>query len=118
MRDTLAMILAGGVGSRLNVLVRYRAKPAVAFGGIYRIIDFALSNVMNSGLNQVAVLTQYKPLSLMGHIGTGVAWDFTGRTLYPTKTETNSSAITTLSLCFSYAGQHSELSFILTYCYC
>jgi glucose-1-phosphate adenylyltransferase len=80
MRDTLAMILAGGVGSRLNVLVRYRAKPAVPFGGIYRIIDFALSNVMNSGLNQVAVLTQYKPLSLMGHIGTGVAWDFAGRT--------------------------------------
>jgi glucose-1-phosphate adenylyltransferase len=80
MRDTLAVILAGGVGSRLNVLVRYRAKPAVPFGGIYRIIDFALSNVMNSGLNQVAVLTQYKPLSLMGHIGTGVAWDFIGRT--------------------------------------
>jgi glucose-1-phosphate adenylyltransferase len=80
MRDTLAVILAGGVGSRLNVLVRYRAKPAVPFGGIYRIIDFVLSNVMNSGLNQVAVLTQYKPLSLMGHIGTGVAWDFAGRT--------------------------------------
>lgn len=80
MRDTLAVILAGGVGSRLNVLVRYRAKPAVPFGGIYRIIDFALSNVMNSGLNQVAVLTQYKPLSLMEHIGTGVAWDFVGRT--------------------------------------
>jgi glucose-1-phosphate adenylyltransferase len=80
MRDTLAVILAGGVGSRLNVLVRHRAKPAVPFGGIYRIIDFALSNVMNSGLNHVAVLTQYKPLSLMGHIGTGVAWDFVGRT--------------------------------------
>jgi glucose-1-phosphate adenylyltransferase len=80
MRDTLAVILAGGVGSRLNVLVRHRTKPAVPFGGIYRIIDFALSNVMNSGLNHVAVLTQYKPLSLMGHIGTGVAWDFVGRT--------------------------------------
>ena len=80
MRDTLAMILAGGVGSRLNVLVRHRAKPAVPFGGIYRIIDFALSNVMNSGLSQVAVLTQYKPLSLMSHIGTGAAWDFVGRT--------------------------------------
>jgi len=80
MRDTLAMILAGGVGSRLNVLVRHRAKPAVPFGGIYRIIDFALSNVMNSGLSQVAVLTQYKPLSLMSHIGTGTAWDFVGRT--------------------------------------
>ncbi|MFO8240428.1 MAG: glucose-1-phosphate adenylyltransferase family protein [Dissulfuribacterales bacterium] len=80
MRDTLAVILAGGAGSRLNVLVRHRAKPAVPFGGIYRIIDFALSNVMNSGLNHVAVLTQYKPLSLMDHIGTGVAWDFAGRT--------------------------------------
>ena len=80
MRDTLAMILAGGVGSRLNVLVRHRAKPAVPFGGIYRIIDFALSNVMNSGLGQAAVLTQYKPLSLMKHIGTGTAWDFMGRT--------------------------------------
>jgi glucose-1-phosphate adenylyltransferase len=80
MRDTLAMILAGGVGSRLNILVRHRAKPAVPFGGIYRIIDFALSNVMNSGLNQVAILTQYKPLSLMEHVGTGAAWDFVGRT--------------------------------------
>jgi glucose-1-phosphate adenylyltransferase len=79
MRDTLAMILAGGVGSRLNVLVRHRAKPAVPFGGIYRIIDFALSNVMNSGLSQVAVLTQYKPLSLMRHICNGAAWDFVGR---------------------------------------
>ena len=79
MRNTLAMILAGGVGSRLNVLVKHRAKPAVPFGGIYRIIDFALSNVMNSGLNQVAVLTQYKPLSLMRHIASGAAWDFVGR---------------------------------------
>ncbi len=80
MRDTLAIILAGGVGSRLNILVKHRAKPAVPFGGIYRIIDFALSNAMNSGLTQAAVLTQYKPLSLMKHIGTGEAWDFVGRT--------------------------------------
>jgi len=79
MRDTLAMILAGGVGSRLNVLVSHRAKPAVPFGGLYRIIDFALSNAMNSGLTQLAVLTQYKPLSLMRHIGNGSAWDFGGR---------------------------------------
>lgn len=79
MRKTLAVLLAGGVGSRLNVLVHSRAKPAVPFGGIYRIIDFTLSNVMNSGLNNVAVLTQYKPLSLMDHIGTGAAWDFVGR---------------------------------------
>ncbi len=80
MRDTLAMILAGGVGSRLNILVGHRAKPAVPFGGIYRIIDFALSNVMNSGITHAAVLTQYKPLSLMKHIGNGAAWDFAGRT--------------------------------------
>ena len=76
---TLVLLLAGGVGSRLNVLVQTRAKPAVAFGGIYRIIDFSLSNVMNSGLSHVGVLTQYKPLSLMRHLGTGDAWDFTGR---------------------------------------
>jgi len=76
---TLVLLLAGGVGSRLNILVQTRAKPAVCFGGIYRIIDFSLSNVMNSGLTQVGVLTQYKPLSLMRHLGTGEAWDFTGR---------------------------------------
>lgn len=75
----LVLVLAGGVGSRLNVLVQTRAKPAVPFAGLYRIIDFALSNVMNSGFTQVGVLTQYKPLSLMRHIGTGDAWDFTGR---------------------------------------
>lgn len=80
MRDSLAMILAGGVGSRLNILVSHRAKPAVPFGGIYRIIDFALSNCMHSGIDHAAVLTQYKPLSLMRHIGTGAAWDFIGRT--------------------------------------
>ena len=78
--NTLVLLLAGGVGSRLNVLVQTRAKPAVPFAGFYRIIDFSLSNVMNSGLTQVGVLTQYKPLSLMRHLGTGEAWDFTGRT--------------------------------------
>jgi glucose-1-phosphate adenylyltransferase len=77
--ETVVLLLAGGVGSRLNVLVQTRAKPAVPFGGLYRIIDFSLSNVMNSGLDQVGVLTQYKPLSLMRHIGAGEAWDFTGR---------------------------------------
>lgn len=77
--ETLVLLLAGGVGSRLNILVQSRAKPAVPFAGLYRIIDFSLSNVMNSGLTQVGVLTQYKPLSLMRHIGTGEAWDFTGR---------------------------------------
>ena len=78
--DALVLLLAGGIGSRLNILVGHRAKPAVPFGGVYRIIDFALSNVMNSDLTRVGVLTQYKPLSLMRHIGTGEAWDFTGRT--------------------------------------
>jgi glucose-1-phosphate adenylyltransferase len=79
-KDALVLLLAGGIGSRLNILVGHRAKPAVPFGGLYRIIDFSLSNVMNSGLTRVGVLTQYKPLSLMRHIGTGEAWDFTGRT--------------------------------------
>jgi ADP-glucose pyrophosphorylase len=78
--DALVLLLAGGIGSRLNLLVGHRAKPAVPFGGIYRIIDFSLSNVMNSGLTRVGVLTQYKPLSLMAHIGDGATWDFTGRT--------------------------------------
>jgi len=79
-KDVLVLLLAGGVGSRLNNLVGHRAKPAVPFAGIYRIIDFSLSNVMNSGLTRVGVLTQYKPLSLMRHVGGGEAWDFTGRT--------------------------------------
>jgi len=78
--DALVLLLAGGIGSRLNLLVGHRAKPAVPFGGIYRIIDFSLSNVMNSGLKKVGVLTQYKPLSLMAHVGSGEAWDFIGRT--------------------------------------
>ena len=77
--DTLVLLLAGGVGSRLNVLVKTRAKPSVPFAGLYRIIDFSLSNVMNSGMKKVGVLTQYKPLSLMRHLATGEAWDFTGR---------------------------------------
>jgi glucose-1-phosphate adenylyltransferase len=79
MSKTLVMLLAGGVGSRLNALVEARAKPAVPFGGNYRIIDFTLSNIMNSGLDRVGVLTQYKPLSLMSHIGSGKAWDLEGR---------------------------------------
>jgi glucose-1-phosphate adenylyltransferase len=80
MSRTVVMLLAGGIGSRLNVLVEARAKPAVPFGGIYRLIDFTLSNIMNSGLERVGILTQYKPLSLMSHIGSGQAWDFEGRT--------------------------------------
>ena len=83
--DALVLLLAGGIGSRLNLLVSRRAKPAVPFGGLYRIIDFSLSNVMNSGFTKVGVLTQYKPLSLMSHIGNGEAWDFTGRTRFSMK---------------------------------
>lgn len=78
-KEALVLILAGGVGSRLNILVQNRAKPAVPFAGIYRIIDFSLSNVMNSGLYKVGILTQYKPLSLMDHLAMGDAWDFSGR---------------------------------------
>jgi len=79
IRNTVTMILAGGVGSRLNALVRRRAKPAVPFGATYRIIDFALSNVMNSGLERVGVLTQYLPYSLTEHIGDGQPWGLVGR---------------------------------------
>jgi glucose-1-phosphate adenylyltransferase len=93
--DALVLLLAGGVGSRLNLLVATRAKPAVAFGGIYRIIDFSLSNVMNSGFSRVGVLTQYKPLSLMNHLGTGESWDLTGRsrgvTILPPRTGSKDS---------------------------
>ncbi len=78
-RDTLVMRLAGGVGSRLNILASRRAKPAVPFGGDYRIIDFTLSNVMHSGLERVGLLTQYKPFSLMDHVKNGEPWDLIGR---------------------------------------
>jgi glucose-1-phosphate adenylyltransferase len=78
-RDTLVMLLAGGVGSRLSILASERAKPAVPFGGGYRIIDFTLSNVMHSGLELVGLLTQYRPLSLMDHVRNGEPWDLVGR---------------------------------------
>ncbi len=71
----VAMILAGGQGSRLKNLTRKTAKPAVHFGGKYRIIDFTLSNCANSGIHSVGILTQYQPLALNTHIGTGVPWD-------------------------------------------
>lgn len=71
----IAMLLAGGQGSRLGVLTAKVAKPAVAFGGKYRIIDFPLSNCINSGVDTVGVLTQYQPLRLNTHIGIGIPWD-------------------------------------------
>lgn len=73
--ECLAMLLAGGQGSRLGVLTKTRAKPAVPFGGKYRIIDFTLSNCINSGLSTVGVLTQYQPLELNEYIGNGQPWD-------------------------------------------
>ncbi|WP_315082231.1 glucose-1-phosphate adenylyltransferase [uncultured Clostridium sp.] len=73
--EIVAMILAGGQGSRLGVLTKKLAKPAVPFGGKYRIIDFPLSNCANSGIHTVGVLTQYKPLELNAHIGIGLPWD-------------------------------------------
>src|SRR5262245_24559603 len=75
MRNVIATVLAGGQGERLSVLSRERAKPAVPFAGKYRIIDFTLSNCVNSGLYNVAVLTQYRPHSLNDHIGIGRPWD-------------------------------------------
>jgi glucose-1-phosphate adenylyltransferase len=77
--SVLTLILAGGEGSRLSILGEKRAKPAVPFGGKYRIIDFALSNAVNSELYRVAVLTQYRPHSLMEHLGIGEPWDLNRR---------------------------------------
>ncbi|MBR1391453.1 MAG: glucose-1-phosphate adenylyltransferase [Lachnospiraceae bacterium] len=74
-KEMIAMLLAGGQGSRLGVLTSGVAKPAVAFGGKYRIIDFPLSNCINSGIDTVGVLTQYQPLRLNRHIGIGIPWD-------------------------------------------
>lgn len=74
-KEMIAMLLAGGQGSRLGVLTQKVAKPAVAFGGKYRIIDFPLSNCINSGIDTVGVLTQYQPLRLNAHIGIGIPWD-------------------------------------------
>jgi glucose-1-phosphate adenylyltransferase len=77
--SVLILILAGGAGSRLSILGEKRAKPAVPFAGKYRIIDFPLSNAVNSDLYRIAVLTQYRPHSLMHHIGMGEPWDLNRR---------------------------------------
>ncbi|TKB08816.1 glucose-1-phosphate adenylyltransferase family protein [Desulforhopalus sp. IMCC35007] len=76
---TLAMILAGSRVNELNVLTSFRPKSAVPFGGLGRVIDFPLSNLLNSGIEQVALLSQYRSYSLINHIGTGAAWDMIGR---------------------------------------
>lgn len=74
-KECIAMLLAGGQGSRLYDLTKQTAKPAVSFGGKYKIIDFPLSNCINSGIDTVGVLTQYQPLALNEYIGNGAAWD-------------------------------------------
>jgi glucose-1-phosphate adenylyltransferase len=74
-KKCVAMLLAGGQGSRLGVLTKQRAKPGVTYGGKYRIIDFTLSNCVHSGIDTVGVLTQYEPLELNAYIGTGSPWD-------------------------------------------
>jgi len=77
--STLAMILAGSRVDELNVLTCYRPKSAIPFGGFCRVIDFPLSNLMNSGIERIAILSQYRSYSLINHIGTGAAWDMIGR---------------------------------------
>ena len=74
-KEIVAMLLAGGQGSRLFALTQKKAKPAVSYGGKYKIIDFPLSNCTNSGIDTVGVLTQYEPLELNAYIGTGGFWD-------------------------------------------
>lgn len=74
-KEIIALLLAGGQGSRLGILTKKDAKPAVLYGGKYRIIDFSLSNCINSGIDTVGVLTQYQPLKLNNHIGIGKPWD-------------------------------------------
>ena len=74
-KECIAMLLAGGQGSRLGALTQKIAKPAVSFGGKFRIIDFSLSNCSNSGIDTVGVLTQYRPYLLHAYVGSGEAWD-------------------------------------------
>jgi glucose-1-phosphate adenylyltransferase len=80
MRKTIGIVFAGGRVEDLSVLTEHRPKAAVIFGGIYRAIDFPLTNLVNAGISHVGILTQYRPSSLMEHVGTGMAWDLVGTT--------------------------------------
>jgi ADP-glucose pyrophosphorylase len=106
VRNVLTLILAGGKGTRLEPLTRDRAKPAVPFGGLYRIIDFPLSNCLNSDLRRILVLTQYKARSLDRHIATGWGYLRPGIRARPTpfiKTSTPSRRRTRNTFSFSPA---------------
>jgi len=80
MKKVVAMVLAGGAWSSLGTLAERRAKAAIPFGGMYRIIDFILSNLMNSDIERIGILAQYRPASLIDHVGVGASWDLVGRT--------------------------------------
>ncbi len=82
MKNVVAMILAGGAFSSLRIIAGRRAKAAIPFGGIYRIIDFVLSNLMNSNIDHVGILAQYRPASLIDHVEVGASWDLYGRTRF------------------------------------
>ena len=98
-KECVAMLLAGGQGSRLYVLTGSMAKPAVPFGGKFRIIDFPLSNCTNSGIDTVGVLTQYRPLELNTYIGSGQPWELDrvngGVHILPPSTRTSASWVCT-----------------------
>src|SRR5579859_803145 len=123
MKDTLGVLLAGGAGERLYPLTRDRAKPAVTFGGIYRIIDITLSNCLNSDLRHVYILTQYKALSLNRHLREG--WNILGRevgefieVLPPMKRVSNQwyqgTADAVYQNIYSIGSEHSKYIFILS----
>lgn len=79
MKKVISMLLAGGQGTRLNILANHRAKPAIPFAGNYRVIDVTLSNIMNSSIDNIGILTQYKPSSLIDHLQDGESWGFSGK---------------------------------------